>query len=85
MIKRFERVTPTNTGFFKRSWDVKLYPNVNYIYNPRGPGGLEKGIPLTQVSEYSRRGPKPFVFKTWERNKSDILNIFKKEFERRLK
>lgn len=83
MCRRLERITPADTGLFKRSWKVKTYPNAGYIYNERGAGGIDKGAPISNIAEFSRRGPDPFIFSAWEKNKNEIKEIFIKEFERR--
>ena len=85
MAKRLMVASPSNTGLFKSSWKVKQYTNVCYVYNNRGAGGIDKGIPLTNVIEYSRRGPQPFINSLWEKNKNEIKELFIKEFERRMK
>lgn len=83
--RRLMLASPVNTGLFKSSWGVKQYANVCYVFNNRGAGGIEKGIPLTNIIEYSNRGPNPFIFRTWENIKNEMKEIFIKEFERRIK
>ncbi|MDA3781212.1 MAG: hypothetical protein PF487_13450, partial [Bacteroidales bacterium] len=56
--------SPSNTGKFREQWDEKLYPNSAYVYNG----------PLTNIIEHSKRGPKPFIQNTFDKNRSDILN-----------
>jgi|SRR5690554_28400 len=85
MAVRLKNATPVDTGLFKNNWKVKSYHNVCYVYNERGGKGINKGMPLTNISEYSNRGPAPFISKTWERNKNEIKKIFIKDFERRIK
>ena len=42
-----------------------------------------KSVPLSQMLEYGRNKA-PFIERTWEINKNEIFNIFKKELERRI-
>ena len=69
----------------KRSWKTKYYKNVKFIYNERGAQGVDKGIPLANLAEYSRRGPRPFIQQTWERNKAQIAESVKRKLELKLK
>jgi hypothetical protein len=49
------------TGRFKAGWKVKKYPNAKYVYNG----------PLTNIIEFSSRGPKPFIREAWNRIQGD--------------
>lgn len=55
--------TNVRTGNFKRGWDKKDYKLASYIYNG----------PLTNIIEYSKRGPKPFIISTFERAKGSLF------------
>ncbi|MDA3781198.1 MAG: hypothetical protein PF487_13380 [Bacteroidales bacterium] len=70
------------TGLMKRSWGIKKYPNEVYVYNSRGAKGFNLGIPLSNVAEYSRKGPNRFIGRTFEANKQKIVDTFKKEFQK---
>ena len=69
-VKNTMQAATTNvkTGKFKRGWKVKKYPNSKYVYNG----------PLTNIIEFSKKGPKPFIQNTWNRIEGDtkrkILN-----------
>lgn len=73
------------TGQMKSSWRVKPYKNVKYVHNVRGTKGIDQGIPLTNLAEYSRRGPQPFIKKTWERHRQTITRRFVQLMEQKLK
>jgi len=62
-VKNTMQAATTNvkTGKFKRGWKVKKYPNSKYVYNG----------PLTNIIEFSKRGPKPFIRDTWNRIEAD--------------
>jgi hypothetical protein len=51
-----------NTGRFKAGWKVKKYPNEKYVYNG----------PLTNIIEFSKRGPRPFIRETWNRIQGNV-------------
>lgn len=74
-----------NTGQFKRSWKKKKYKNAVYVYNERGAKGIEKGIPISNVAEYSAKGPQPFIKRTFNFNAVRFFNIFLKDFTQKIK
>lgn len=74
----------TNTkgsGRFKASWKLKKYPNKVFVYNDR------KGdrIPLTNIAEYSVRGPKPFIKQTEQTNQNQIKSFTIKKIENEIR
>ncbi len=71
----------SGSGIFQRSWGQKDYKNASYVYNSRGVLGTEKGIPISNLAEYSSRGPQPFVERTFGANKSRIFNYFIRKME----
>jgi hypothetical protein len=86
MVKRASEATNTNgLGIFKASWKLAPYPNSIYIYNSRGVLGPDKGIPLSNLSEYSARGPHPFILSTFERSKQALFNAFKNEMNKNIR
>ena len=86
MARRLSNATHTKgTGTFAGSWKIKEYKNVKYVYNSAGTKGQDKGIPLSNLAEYSDRGPVAFILETWDRNKDEILRLFVQKMEQRLK
>lgn len=71
----------SGSGIFQRSWSQKDYKNASYVYNSRGVKGTDKGIPISNLAEYSARGPQPFVERTFNANKSRIFNYFIRAME----
>lgn len=65
-----------NTGKFKDGWKIKQYKNQAYVYNG----------PLTNIVEYSSRGPRPFIFDTFRQNEAryakSVVNNFNKKYRR---
>jgi hypothetical protein len=88
MVGVLQRATPSskNTGLFKNSWKYKLYAGEVYSYNERGANGVgrKSGIPISNVSEYTRKGFKPFIKSSFEANSSRIFDRFKKRFENKI-
>lgn len=78
-VQKLEIATPTETGETARSWVVtKKYKGVKYINNTR----LNKqNIPVVNLLEFSKKG-KPFVRKTFELEKSNIINIITGELKK---
>ena len=67
----------SGTGAFKRGWKIKRYPNKAFIYNVRKGGRM----PMTNIAEYSSRGPKPFIKLTEKANENRIRNVLIKKIE----
>jgi len=86
MVRIMARRTPQGkgTGQFKRSWKLKKYPNAVYVYNDRGTKGIGLGIPISNLAEYAHTGPKAFILRSFEENKRQIYNDFKKIMEQKL-
>lgn len=76
-----------DTGQFKGAWKYQKYPNVIYIFNDRGVNGYGHGggIPISNLAEYSKRGPKPFINSTWEKVKHDVLRTFVSTMEQKIR
>lgn len=86
-VRRLSGATNTKDGigFFKSGWKSKKYPNAQYVYNDAGTGGIGKGIPYSNLAEYSSRGPQPFINSTWGKSKTEISKMFIKIMEKKLK
>jgi len=86
MAQILSRNTPTTkgTGLFRSSFKVKPYVNSVYVYNDRGAKGINAGIPISNLAEYSKRGPKPFILNTFNSNKVQIYNDFIKIMQQKL-
>lgn len=74
----------SGTGQFQRGWTQKDYKNATYVFNSRGVNGTNKGIPISNLAEYSARGPKPFVERTFNANKSRIFSFFIRKMEQNI-
>lgn len=75
LVQRLEQASPVKTGEFKKSWTrTEKYQGVRYIGNTKS----VKNIPLANLIEFSSKG-KPFIRKTFERNREEIVNIIKGE------
>lgn len=91
--KKLSAASPVGNSdnHFRDNWSRKMqYKGVRYVGNKkmvqRGAYTSKKtgqstrhagGIPLSSIMEYSKNG-KPFILKTWENNKNDVFEIFKK-------
>lgn len=65
-----------STDHFRDHWGVeKKYKNIKIVYNDKLNNNR---IPLTNLLEFGRKG-RPFVKKTWESIKDDILRKFIKK------
>ncbi|MDY0386967.1 MAG: hypothetical protein RBT65_07545 [Methanolobus sp.] len=86
MVNRLTEITPIGKrgGVFKRGWKFKDYFNVNYIYNQEGVLGINSGIPLTNLFEYSKNH-RPFIQLSWNQNKKDIERLFIEDIQKRFK
>ena len=79
LVGQMERATPTRTGRTARSWTrTDKYKRVRYVGNT---ATNDKNIPIVNLLEYSKNG-KPFVRKTFEANKQQILNIMTQEISK---
>lgn len=67
--------TNVNTGKFKDGWKIAKYKNQSYVYNG----------PLTNIVEYSARGPQPFIENTFTqkqaRYKKRVVDEFNKNYK----
>ena len=83
MLEALERNSPVDTGEFQRSWlRTDKYKGVRYIGNS-AVGGKNKynyNIPLSNLIEFSSKG-KPFIRRTFDENKEEIIRIIKGELE----
>ena len=83
MMEKLEQNSPEKTGEFKKSWiRTTKYKNVRYIGNSAVGGKNEYGysIPLSNLLEFSSKG-KPFIRRTFDENKEQIIRIIKGELE----
>lgn len=82
-IEKLEDASPVRTGKLKQSWSrTDKYKGVRYI-GSSAVGSNNKqgyGIPLTNLLEFSSKG-KPFIRRTFEENKEEIIKIIKGEIE----
>lgn len=83
LMEQFKSASPVKTGKFKDSWvRTTKYKGVRYIGNT-AVGSTNKygyGIPLSNLIEFSSKG-KPFIRRTFEQNKDEIIKIIKGEIE----
>lgn len=83
LVEKLKSNSPTRTGTFKKSWlRTDKYKGVRYIGNSAVGSKNEYGyqIPLSNLLEFSIKG-KPFIRRTFEENKEQIINIIKGEIE----
>lgn len=84
LLDKLEQNTPVDTGTMKASWTAKYqYKGVRYIGNTAVGGKNKYGysIPLSNLVEFSKNGT-PFIRKTFDTNKEDIVKIIKEELEK---
>jgi len=82
-VERLENASPERTGTFKRSWvRTTKYKNVRYVGNSATGSVNSYGyaIPLSNLIEFSSKG-KPFIRRTFDENKENIIKIIKGEIE----
>ena len=72
------------SGLFRGSWKIRQYKNAVYVYNERGAKGINAGIPISNLAEYSARGPKPFIINTFNASKTKIYNDFVKKMKQKI-
>lgn len=78
MKDKLEAATPIDSGETRGMWVINFkYNNVRYINNLRL---NDKGIPVVNLLEFGSKG-KPFVRKTVEAEKDNIVNIIKTEIK----
>lgn len=83
MVEKLEDASPVKTGELKKNWlRTDKYSNVRYIGNSTSAGKNDYGydIPLTNILEFSVKGH-PFIRKTFEANKDEIVKIIKETIE----
>ena len=83
MMEKLEQNSPVDTGKFKQSWTrTDKYKGVRYIGNSAVGGKNSYGynIPLSNLIEFSSKG-KPFIRRTFDENKEEIIRIIKGEIE----
>ena len=77
LVERLEEVSPVDTGEFKKSWvRTTKYKSVRYVGNTKTAKNSQ--IPLSNLIEFSSKG-KPFIRKTFEKHREEIVNIIKGE------
>lgn len=75
-MKTLESATPVGkTGRFRAGWKKKKYPNEVYIHNG----------PMANISEYSARGPKPFIISLFQRNESSIKQSLIRRIQKKIR
>ena len=76
-VKRLMQRSTINidSGKFKAGWKTKDYPNSAWTWNGY----------LTNIIEYSARGPKPFIIDTFRRNEPQIAQNLIKRIESKLR
>jgi len=86
MADKLARSTPPTrgTGLFARSWKVKRYPNAVFVYNERGTGGINTGIPVSNLAEYAKTGPKAFILRTSKESERQMYTDFIKIMKQKL-
>lgn len=83
MMKKLEQNSPVDTGTFKKSWTrTTKYKGVRYIGNSTVGSKNQYGydIPLSNLIEFSSKG-KPFIRRTFDDNREEIIRIIKGELE----
>ena len=83
LMERLENQSPVDTGKFKDSWlRTTKYKNVRYIGNSAvgGKNAYGYNIPLSNLLEFSSKG-RPFIRRTFDENKEQIIRIIKGELE----
>lgn len=83
MMEKLEQNSPVDTGTFKKSWTrTTKYKGVRYIGNSAVGSKNQYGydIPLSNLIEFSSKG-KPFIRRTFDGNREEIIRIIKGELE----
>lgn len=84
-LEKVEQATPVKTGKLRDSWlRTYKYKGVRYVGNSADSKTLNSSgsyyIPLANLVEFSKNG-KPFIRRTFEENKSEIISIIKEELK----
>lgn len=82
-LERVEEASPVRTGKLKDSWiRTDKYKGVRYVGNSAtgSTNAQGYGIPLTNLLEFGSKG-KPFIRRTFEENKEQLIKIIKGEIE----
>ena len=80
-VDKLKAASPVDTGKFKESWTrTTKYKGVRYIGNTAEGSTNSYGyaIPLSNLLEFGSKG-KPFIRRTFEDNKEEIIKIIKGE------
>lgn len=78
LMEKLEQASPVDTGEFQKSWlRTDKYKGVRYIGNSKT---NNKNIPLSNLIEFSSKG-KPFIRRTFDDNREEIIRIIKGELE----
>lgn len=83
LMGKLEQASPVRTGEFQQSWvRTTKYKGVRYVGNSAVGGKNQYGynIPLSNLIEFSSKG-KPFIRRTFEESKDEIIIIIKGEIE----
>ena len=83
MMGKLEQNSPVDTGTFQKSWTrTTKYKGVRYIGNSAVGSKNQYGydIPLSNLIEFSSKG-KPFIRRTFDDNREEIIRIIKGELE----
>lgn len=83
MMEKLEQNSPVDTGNFQKSWTrTTKYKGVRYIGNSAVGSKNQYGydIPLSNLIEFSSKG-KPFIRRTFDDNREEIIRIIKGELE----
>ena len=83
LVEKLEQASPVRTGEFQQSWvRTTKYKGVRYVGNSAVGGKNQYGynIPLSNLIEFSSKG-KPFIRRTFEESKDEIIKIIKGEIE----
>lgn len=73
--KTMESNSPVESGKFRSNWKTKEYPNSAYTWNG----------PLTNLIEYSKRGPAPFIMRVFKSNEMRFAQSVIKKIEKKLR
>ena len=87
LMGKLKQASPVDTGEFKQSWvRTHKYKGVRYIGNSAVGGKNKYGysIPLSNLIEFSSKG-RPFIRRTFDENKEQIIRIIKGELENNAK
>lgn len=82
-VEKIKIASPVRTGNLRDSWfRTDKYKGVRYIGNSAVGSTNKYGypIPLTNLIEFSSKG-KPFIRRTFEENKENLIEIIKGEIE----